>query len=91
MQSIRKRSMGLWGLLVGAGVGAASIPVVLSLSGITTARVAAGSVAAGVQSAIGSVSAGSLFAAAQSAGAAGVSSAVTGTAAAVGGLLGMKA
>merc|ERR1711953_889049 len=45
----------------------------LSALGFTSAGVAAGSVAAGVQSGIGAVAAGSAFATAQAAGAAGVS------------------
>lgn len=66
--------MTLFGLIAGAAVGCAAIPAVLAGAGFTTAGVAAGSVAAAAQSALGgTVAAGSLFATAQSVGMAGVS------------------
>ncbi|PFX17698.1 interferon alpha-inducible protein 27-like protein 1 [Stylophora pistillata] len=68
-----------WGEYVTAGVigGVAAMiaaPFLLPAAGFTTAGVAAGSVAAGIQSAVygGTVTAGSVFATLQSAGAAGL-------------------
>ena len=74
------------GAAVGVAVGVAAI-VALPVLGFGTAGVAAGSVAAGTQAAIGNVVAGSLFATAQSIGATmGVATVATGAAA--GGVVG---
>ncbi len=72
------KSLLIGGIVVAVG---ASIPIIL---GFGTAGVAAGSVAAGIQSTIGNVAAGSLFAITQSAAASGtfVTAAVCGGAAA---------
>ena len=84
------------GLVVGGivGISAATIgvPVALSTIGFSAAGVVGGSIAAGVQSGIGSVAAGSTFAVLQSAGAAGISwlttGAITGTGAVIGWIAG---
>ncbi|GIY49161.1 hypothetical protein CDAR_437041 [Caerostris darwini] len=61
--------------------------VALPMAGFTAGGVAAGSIAAGIQSSIGVVSAGSIFAAAQSAGAAGMALTTKGLLAAGGAVL----
>lgn len=58
--------------VAGAAVAVAGAPIVLGLLGFSSAGVVAGSIAAGVQSMIGNVAAGSIFAALQSAGAVGL-------------------
>lgn len=67
-----------------------AVPLAITAVGFTGAGVAAGSVAAGVQAGFGNVAAGSVFAALQSAGAAGVVSTTTGitTSAATGAVVG---
>ncbi|GFT07154.1 hypothetical protein NPIL_178841 [Nephila pilipes] len=60
------------GAVVGAVATMVAAPVVLLAVGFTPAGVAAGSIAAAVHNSIGVVSAGSVFAALQSAGAAGI-------------------
>ena len=80
--------MGVFGLAVGAGVGAVVIPTALAATGFASAGVVAGSCAAGVQSLLGNVAAGSLFSALQSTAAVGVSAAAMATTAAVGGIAG---
>ena len=83
---------GIAGLVVGGvvGIGAATIgvPVALTVAGFGATGVAAGSVAAAVQSSIGSVAAGSTFAVLQSAGAAGISWLITGAIAGTGAVIG---
>ncbi|XP_064614312.1 interferon alpha-inducible protein 27-like protein 2A isoform X1 [Liolophura sinensis] len=66
-----------WDILKGAAIGGVSVaaaPLALGALGFTTGGVAAGSVAAAIQSSVygGTVTAGSLFATAQSVGAVGV-------------------
>lgn len=75
------------GLAVGGALGCFALaPVALGAIGFSAAGVVGGSIAAGVQSSIGSVAAGSLFATLQSVGAAGfAASTVAGTTVAVGG------
>lgn len=76
---------------VATGVGLfVAAPLAITAAGFTGVGVAAGSMAAGVQAGIGNVAAGSLFAALQSAGAAGVVSTTTGitTSAATGAVVG---
>ena len=88
---------GTAGLVVGGvvGIGAATIgvPVALTVAGFGATGVAAGSVAAAVQSSIGSVAAGSTFAVLQmqSAGAAGISWVTTGAIAGTGAVIGWVA
>lgn len=83
---------GVVGVATGAAIGLVVIPVALPLVGFTVGGVAAGSTAAAIHSAIGNVAAGSLFAAAQSAGvigmAAGTQVAIAGGAGVVGAAIG---
>ena len=60
---------GIVGIITAIYIGA---PVVLIAAGFSAAGIVAGSIAAGIQSFIGSVAAGSTFAALQSTGAAGI-------------------
>nr|XP_021003905.2 interferon alpha-inducible protein 27-like protein 2 [Parasteatoda tepidariorum] len=79
-------------VLIGAAIGGVCLvalpAAVLSFLGFTGAGVAAGSVAAGIQSGIGNVVAGSVFAFLQSIGATGVSAAASTGFAAIGSALG---
>ena len=59
-------------IMIGTGATLALVGGGAALLGFSSAGIAAGSVAAGTQAGIGNVAAGSLFAAAQSAGASGV-------------------
>lgn len=85
----------LIGALVGAGIGLGATvvtPAVLAFAGFSAGGVVAGSIAAGVQSSIGNVAAGSMFATLQSIGATGglslvAKGAVTAGAAVVGAIL----
>lgn len=86
--------MGPWTYVaIGAAVGGTILlaPVALSLAGFTTAGVAAGSMAAAVQSGIGNVVAGSMFAMLQSLGAAGMTAGTVATAGAAAGAAGAGA
>ena len=65
--------------LVGGVAAVVGAPIVLSVTGFTAKGVAAGSIAAGIQSAVygGAVASGSIFAGLQSAGAAGMGAKAT--------------
>lgn len=75
------------GALIGGVAAVSAATFALPILGFGSAGVAAGSVAAGVQSLIGSVSAGSLFALLQSVGATGLAMGAKAAIATVGGLL----
>lgn len=83
------------GVGLGVALGGASVictPMILGYIGFTAGGVVAGSIAAGIQSSIGVITAGSTFASAQSIGAAGLASStqllITGGSAIVGGIIG---
>jgi len=67
--------------------GAVAVPVTLAIVGFAPAGIAAGSIAAGIQSGIGNVVAGSVFAVLQSAATAPVVTSLVGGAAAAGGIV----
>ena len=83
-------TMEFFAAAVGGVLTIAGAPFVLGAAGFTSAGIAAGSLAAGVQAGLGNVVVGSTFAALQSAGAAGLAASTTaalGAAGATGGAL----